>query len=1152
MNSSDFSGSISPTNVVSAQVGSTGLFTVARRDRQLRKTKITLPERGLEALFGPYDQNIKYLESLLSVRVGGRGGELMVEGEEEDVAVVERILKDYGQLFAEGRAPSDSELRAAFKQIAEDRTASLRELFSTQKRINPSGRKQVTARSQNQRLYIEAIEQDDIVFGIGPAGTGKCIAADSLVLTGAGMLEIGELGAGTQPGDHVPITATIHGVDGPESASHIYNGGETNTLRITTRCGFTIEVTPEHPLLVFDREARLQWRRADQLQVDDVLALQRGQKMFGDRTMVDFTYRPASASDKSSRPVQLSELDDEFAYLMGVLTGDGCLSARNRIILSSADESIVAAFHRLASRFGLHVFRNGRSRPYDYIIASAQLHQLLIHLGLSSGTAPTKRIPRAMLTAPEHLVAAFLRGLFDADGTVEERDGLISLSSVSETLIRQTQLVLLNFGIISAKSVKRGRYDGRQHISHLLTIAGAEAARFDQLIGFGLERKRARRQARPVNTNIDIVPHLGPMISAAVRSGTFSRAEHKRFYDYRIERRHPSYPKLAEIVTLLESRDAQPELLSPIRGLIDRHLFFAEIVSIEPSRAQVFDLTVPETHSFVANGFINHNTFLAVAMAVQYLLAKRVNRIILARPAVEAGEKLGFLPGDLQDKVDPYLRPLYDALFDLLDFERVTKFLEKRVIEIAPLAFMRGRAQSLDSLLMTPQGWRRMGEIEVGDLVIGSDGKPVVVTGVFPQGEKQVYRVTMTDGSNTLACAEHLWQVRTMEDKRRNRSPRVLQTQEMLGNFRRNHQYRYELPLLSAPVEWAAREVPIEPYALGLMLGDGCLSGNTSPTFATADAELVSSLSLSFADLNLHIRRKSEIDYVIVNPLAGKGGNRFAPVRNPLTQALRELNLSGTYSFSKFIPEAYLYNSAAVRIALLQGLLDTDGGPVMQDGRSCRIQYSTTSERLKDDVVFLVRSLGGVAYWRKRPSEGRAPGFANGRPVPYRSDAYVLDIRLPEQIRPFRLRRKAEIYERFGGGRPMRFIKNIEPAGVQPTQCISVAAPDSLYVTDDFILTHNTLSDAFIILDEAQNTTSEQMKMFLTRIGFGSKAVITGDVTQIDLPSGRKSGLVEAQRVVNGINGISFIQFNETDVVRHRLVQMIIRAYDEHNKKISI
>jgi phosphate starvation-inducible PhoH-like protein len=538
-------------------------------------------------------------------------------------------------------------------------------------------------------------------------------------------------------------------------------------------------------------------------------------------------------------------------------------------------------------------------------------------------------------------------------------------------------------------------------------------------------------------------------------------------------------------------------------------------------------------------------TFLAVAMAVQALMQKRVNRIVLARPAVEAGEKLGFLPGDLQDKVDPYLRPLYDALFDLVDYERVTKLLEKRVIEVAPLAFMRGRAQTLDSLLMTPNGWQKMGDIKVGDFVTGSDGKPVEVLGVFPQGKKEVYRLTMTDGSSVVACGEHLWQVTTMEDKRRNRSPRVLETQEMLGNFQRNHQYRYELPLLSAPVEFACQSVPIEPYSLGLLLGDGCISDKTSPSFSTADPELLTSLEFALSDMNLSFRRKSEIDYVITNPLAGRGG---LILRNPLTQALRELKLAGTHSASKFIPDAYLYNSAEIRIALLQGLLDTDGGPVTQFGRSCRIQYTTTSARLKADVLFLVRSLGGVAHWRKREAEGRKPGFANGRAVPYRNDAYILDIRLPETISPFRLRRKAAIYEEFGGGRPMRFIKNIECIGEQETQCINVAAFDSLYVTDDFILTHNTLADAFIILDEAQNTTSEQMKMFLTRIGFGSKAVITGDVTQIDLPMGKRSGLVEAERVVRNIEGIEFIHFTDKDVVRHHLVQMIILAYDKNSK----
>jgi len=92
-----------------------------------------------------------------------------------------------------------------------------------------------------------------------------------------------------------------------------------------------------------------------------------------------------------------------------------------------------------------------------------------------------------------------------------------------------------------------------------------------------------------------------------------------------------------------------------------------------------------------------------------------------------------------------------------------------------------------------------------------------------------------------------------------------------------------------------------------------------------------------------------------------------------------------------------------------------------------------------------------------------------------------------------------------------------------------------------------TLNDSFVILDEAQNTTSEQMKMFLTRLGFNSKAVITGDVTQIDLPAGKKSGLIEALEVCGKIDGIGIAHFTEKDVVRHNLVQQIIRAYEEYD-----
>ena len=134
--------------------------------------EIELPPRGLETLFGVHDQNIKYLESLLAVQINGRGHSLTVDGDPKDVETVERILEDFSALFAEGRQFTDKELREAFTQIAEDRAYSLRDYF-TRSRFSPAGKKQVAPKSAMQRKYIEVIQQRDIVFGIGPAGTGK-------------------------------------------------------------------------------------------------------------------------------------------------------------------------------------------------------------------------------------------------------------------------------------------------------------------------------------------------------------------------------------------------------------------------------------------------------------------------------------------------------------------------------------------------------------------------------------------------------------------------------------------------------------------------------------------------------------------------------------------------------------------------------------------------------------------------------------------------------------------------------------------------------------------------------------------------------------------------------------------------------------------
>ncbi|MGH3420064.1 MAG: PhoH family protein [Streptosporangiaceae bacterium] len=457
---------------------------------------------------------------------------------------------------------------------------------------------------------------------------------------------------------------------------------------------------------------------------------------------------------------------------------------------------------------------------------------------------------------------------------------------------------------------------------------------------------------------------------------------------------------------------------------------------------------------------------------------------------------------------------------------------------------MRGRAMPLATPVLTPDGFRPIGELTVGDLVIGSDGKPTPVIGVYPQGEKDIYRLTAQDGASTLCSGDHLWAVATRDDRRRGKPPRVLTTREMIGNLRANHYHRYELPLHSEPVRFPYREIPMDAYALGLLLGDGCVTGTVTPSFATADPELAYELKVRLPGID--VRHRHGVNYMLGQLTSP--WSTTALVENPVTGALRRLGLYGTRSTTKFVPELYLYNSHKVRLAVLQGLLDTDGGPVTQRNRTCRVQYVTTSPRLRDDVIFLARSLGGIAYQRTRPAAGREPHLVNGHLVHHRHDAYIVDIRLPEGIEPFRLTRKRDTYNAAGGGgRPMRFIESIEPAGTAEAVCISVAAADSLYTTEDFLLTHNTLNDSFIILDEAQNTSAEQMKMFLTRLGFGSRVVVTGDVTQVDLPAGQVSGLRVVQDILDGIEDIHFARLTSHDVVRHRLVGKIVDAYERYD-----
>src|SRR5215213_10037561 len=225
-----------------------------------------------------------------------------------------------------------------------------------------------------------------------------------------------------------------------------------------------------------------------------------------------------------------------------------------------------------------------------------------------------------------------------------------------------------------------------------------------------------------------------------------------------VERGHEIAPATIDAVTRVLDQHQSPSKV--LEDVVWRH----RNLSVAPrtvNQKRYVDAIRQSTVTFGVGPAGTGKTFLAIAMAVAALQRREVNRIILTRPAVEAGERLGFLPGDIAAKVDPYLRPLFDALYDMLEPEKVNQHLDRGVIEVAPLAFMRGRAQPVDQEVLTPAGFRAIGSLRVGDLVIGSDGLPTPVLGVYPQGRRPVYAVRTQDGATTLCCAEHLWFVTT-------------------------------------------------------------------------------------------------------------------------------------------------------------------------------------------------------------------------------------------------------------------------------------------------------------------------------------------------------------------------------------------------------
>lgn len=379
-----------------------------------------------------------------------------------------------------------------------------------------------------------------------------------------------------------------------------------------------------------------------------------------------------------------------------------------------------------------------------------------------------------------------------------------------------------------------------------------------------------------------------------------------------------------------------------------------------------------------------------------------------------------------------------------------------------------GKFLTNDTLIYTEVGVKKMGDIIIGDKVIGSNGKSCNVIGVFPQGKKETYKITFNDGYSIIAGDEHLWSVSSPNYGKNRKNDRlkkslILSTKQMFEGgeitvkgegYNKNKTYKIEtyykspngnnkwqIPIVE-PIEFQnSIELPIDPYLLGLGLGDGSFKGKNIKFSVHKD-----DYDELFSTFNLKENKP-------------QGNKRIGYIN--VENSLFELGLEHTRSHNKFIPNMYKYSTIEDRLAILQGLMDTDGHCMLSKKGIFRgTEFSTISEKLCDDVAEIVHTLGGICRKKSRRSYYKKDGIKIECNVSYR-----LNIKLPSGMNLFRLKRKSDRYNEPKKYPTGRYISKIEKYGEDECTCISVDSPDKLYVAEHCIVTHNTTSAVIAALE---------------------------------------------------------------------------------------
>ena len=378
------------------------------------------------------------------------------------------------------------------------------------------------------------------------------------------------------------------------------------------------------------------------------------------------------------------------------------------------------------------------------------------------------------------------------------------------------------------------------------------------------------------------------------------------------------------------------------------------------------------------------------------------------------------------------------TLRDKIDF-MPQKNLQERVCACeSNLIFMcgamsMGKAQPYDAKVLTPNGFVDMGSLKVGDTISGVDGGEQKVLAIFEQGEKEVYSISFDDGAQTECCKEHLWltTVKRYANGSRYSDFSIRTFNEIKDLLDKGS--RVGIPFCDIVRFDSNNELPISPYTLGALLGEGCVTYPYRQVLTCNDDEIVNRIRRD--GYNVDKIRGSKYAYNVTG--------------NEIRVKIDNLGLRGKCASEKFIPSIYKYANVQDRISLIQGLFDTDG---TVDTRGC-ISYGTTSLQLALDIQFVIRSLGGRCNIKKEINKTYK---CNGE-IRKCKDFYTLIINTTINEHVFQLQRKIDrVHRNYARGKRRHRIMSYRLVGKKQCRCILVSNPDHLYITDDFIVTHNT------------------------------------------------------------------------------------------------